>query len=377
MGVLQSRSITDRGRILLADVQAGAVFIPTKIVIGSGNIPAGSTATTLTDVVAPVIELGVSKHKKSADGKVTFGGVYTNENITSDFYFRELALYARAEYRDAEGNVTRSVPECLYTYGHFGDTADLMPAYSSSTVVERNIDLVTWVGNETQIELTVESGVYLPREEFDNHSSRHATGGEDEITPEDIGALSILGGKVNGIVEVDSFRQSSDKYDIPVEIGTLLDFHIDGSTKDFDGRLHLSQDGSLRYSKEAGDDHEVIHSGNAAEHLLAKIVTGTYVGTGTYGQDNPTVLNAPFDIKIAIITPEGANSYAGPDSWQPPLVLVKGTTQGVYMRNNQNNEIEAIRLSVTWDGERVSFYNTIDEVRQLNRGIIYNYVLLG
>lgn len=198
MGVLQSRAITDRGRILLADVQAGAVFIPTKIVIGSGNIPVGSTAATLTAVVSPVINLEVSKHKKSADGKVVFGGVYTNTTITQEFYFRELALYARAEYRDASGNVTKSVPECLYTYGHFGDTADLMPAYSSSTVVERNIDIVTWVGNETQVELTVQSGVYAPLEEFESHASRHAKSGGDPISPADIGAVSKSGDTITG-----------------------------------------------------------------------------------------------------------------------------------------------------------------------------------
>lgn len=204
MGVLQSRAITDRGRILLADVQAGAVFIPTKIVIGSGNIPVGSTAANLTAVVSPVIDLVVSKHKKSNDGKVTFGGVYTNATITQDFYFRELALYARAEYRDAEGNVTKSVDECLYTYGHFGDTADLMPAYSSSTVVERNIDIVTWVGNETQVDLTVASGLYVPQEEFASHASQHRKDGADPLSPADIDAAPAGFGLGTGGASVEN-----------------------------------------------------------------------------------------------------------------------------------------------------------------------------
>ena len=190
MGVFSLNAITNRGRNLLADVQAGAVFIPTRIVMGSGNIPVGSTPAQMTDVVSSVIELSVSKQKKTADGKVIFGGVYSNETISKEFYFRELALYARAEYRDASGNVISSVPECLYSYGNSADTADLMPAYSSSTVVERNIDLVTWVGNDTQIELTVASGLYVPQDEFADHSSRHAIGGADQLFPSDIGAAS-------------------------------------------------------------------------------------------------------------------------------------------------------------------------------------------
>lgn len=193
MGVFSINAITDRGRNLLADVQAGAVFIPTRIVMGSGYLPSGSTAASLTDVVSPVTTLDISKVKKTADGKVIFGGVYKNDTISTEFYFRELALFARAEYRDADGNVTSSIPECMYSYGNSADSADLMPAYSTGTVVERNIDLVTWAGNNTKIELTVDSGVCVHREEFDEHAARHSESGEDPITPEMIGAVSSLG----------------------------------------------------------------------------------------------------------------------------------------------------------------------------------------
>ncbi len=193
MGVFSINAITDRGRNLLADVQAGAVFIPTRIVMGSGYLPSGSTAASLTDVVSPVTTLDISKAKKTADGKVIFGGVYKNDTISTEFYFRELALFARAEYRDAEGNVTSSIPECMYSYGNAADSADLMPAYSAETVVERNIDLVTWAGNNTKIELTVDSGACVHREEFDEHAARHSEGGEDPITPEMIGSIRALG----------------------------------------------------------------------------------------------------------------------------------------------------------------------------------------
>lgn len=193
MGVFSINAITDRGRNLLADVQAGAVFIPTRIVMGSGYLPSGYTAASLTGVVSPVTTLDVSKWKRTADGKVIFGGVYKNDAVATDFYFRELALFARAEYRDANGNVTSSIPECLYSYGNAADSADLMPAYSTGTVVERNIDLVTWAGNNAKVELTVESGVSVNRDEFDEHAGRHSKDGEDPITPEMIGAVSSHG----------------------------------------------------------------------------------------------------------------------------------------------------------------------------------------
>jgi len=212
MGVFSINAITDRGRNLLADVQAGAVFIPTRIVMGSGYLPSGSTAASLTDVVSPVTTLDISKVKKTADGKVIFGGVYKNDTISTEFYFRELALFARAEYRDADGNVTSSTPECMYSYGNAADSADLMPAYSTGTVVERNIDLVTWAGNNTKIELTVDSGVCVHRDEFDEHAERHSESGEDPITPEMIGAIRAFGRYGGGTVEVLDTLTTSGSY---------------------------------------------------------------------------------------------------------------------------------------------------------------------
>lgn len=164
MGNFANNALTNSGMALLADVHSGAVLIPTKIVIGSGEMPANKTPATMTDVVAPVKNLSVTKKKRSADGKCIFGGVYNNEDVTSAFYFRELALYCRAEYRDEAGNVTQSVPECLYSYGNSGDTADYMPAYSTGTLVEKQIDLVVWVGNEAEVDLSVASGLYVARD---------------------------------------------------------------------------------------------------------------------------------------------------------------------------------------------------------------------
>lgn len=164
MGNFSNNAITDVGRILLADVQAGGVFTPTRIVIGSGSMPGGATAQGMTEVIHPVKSLAINKKKRTPDGKCVFGGVYTNEEITEPFYFRELAMYAKAVYLNEDGSVKSEGPETLYSYGNAGATADYMPAYSTSTVVEKQMDLVIWVGNETQVDLTIESGLFLTRE---------------------------------------------------------------------------------------------------------------------------------------------------------------------------------------------------------------------
>lgn len=163
-----NNAITENGRLMLAHAQAGAVLIPTRIVIGSGNIPAGQTPASMTSVVSPVKELTINKKEAAPDGKYIIGGVYSNADVSTAFYFRELAVFMRAEYRNASGAVTQDVPEVLYSYGNSGTTADYMPAYSTSAVVEKQIDLVVWVGNTATVDLTIASGVYLTREVLDS-----------------------------------------------------------------------------------------------------------------------------------------------------------------------------------------------------------------
>lgn len=210
MGNFSNNSITDVGRMLLADVQSGAVFTPTRIVIGSGSMTGGATAQGMTDVITPVKSLAISKKKRTPDGKCVFGGVYTNEEITEPFYFRELALYAKAVYHNEDGSVKSEGAETLYSYGNAGATADYMPAYSTSTIVEKQMDLVVWVGNDTQVDLTIESGIYITHDVFDAHAARHASGGDDPITPESIGAapagygLGSYPQKILSLAELDS-----------------------------------------------------------------------------------------------------------------------------------------------------------------------------
>ena len=233
MGNFTNNSITDVGRMLLADVQAGAIFTPTRIVIGSGSMTGGTTIQSMTNVITPVKSLVINKKRRTPDGKCVFGGVYTNEEVTEPFYFRDLALYAKAIYLNADGSVKSEGPETLYSYGNAGATADYMPAYSTSTVVEKQMDLVIWVGNDTQVDLTIESGIYITHENFDSHAARHAIGGSDPITPASIGAAPAgfgLGGiakalsraDLNNIIENGWYSWTIDTVNTPFDSGSML-----------------------------------------------------------------------------------------------------------------------------------------------------------
>ena len=201
MGTFSNNALTDAGRVLLAECQMGAIFTPTKIVMGSGFLPSGTTARTITQVVAPVKTLSINKKQKANDGTVIIGGVYSNAEVTQDFYFRELALFAKAVKAD-----DTETAEVLYSYGNAGNTADLMPAYTTGTIVERQIDLATYIGNDTKINLTLPSGIYVTfddiegiNEHIEDKSNPH------NVTAAQVGAIpAAQKGAAGGVAELGS-----------------------------------------------------------------------------------------------------------------------------------------------------------------------------
>ena len=225
MGVFANNAITDAGRILEGELKMGSVFTPTRIVMGSGFLPSGTTARTIKDVISPVISLQINKKNMSNNGTVVIGGVYSNAEIQSDFYFRELALYAKAVKSD--GSAT---DEILYSYGNAGNAADLMPAYTSGTAVERQIDIATYVGIDIKVDLTIESGVYVTQKQLEdalnsdenvqqilnthiaNKQNPHNT------TAAHVGAIpTAQKGAANGVATLDSNKQLTSTQ-IPLSI---------------------------------------------------------------------------------------------------------------------------------------------------------------
>lgn len=163
MAVFFNNAITDNGTKLLAQTQLGAVFTPTRMVMGSGFIPSGQTAKTITAVVTPEHEFPVTEFEKTpGEASVKLGGVFTNKDVSESFYYRELGLYAKGVFED--GTETEEV---LYSYGNAGNNPDLIPAYSTETAVESFLRLIVYVGNETEVTLEIESGVYVTKNVYD------------------------------------------------------------------------------------------------------------------------------------------------------------------------------------------------------------------
>lgn len=211
MSAFYDNNVTDVGRLLLGDVQMGASFVPTKIVIGKGYLPQGKTTRTMTDVADVVKELALNKATKNPDGDAIFGAIFSNEDIQEAFYYRELGLYAKGVYYNQSGGVERETAEVLYSYGNAGENAELIPAYSTGSVVERQLDLLVYIGNDTEVKLEIETGLYVTIPVFNDTVERL----EREIE------------EVRYIVD----STTAKKYEWAMESGTLSLDEVDGDTK--------------------------------------------------------------------------------------------------------------------------------------------------
>ena len=401
MANFQNNSITEYGRLLLAEVQAGAVFIATRIVLGSGNLPAGKEPTTMTDVVSPVKDLNINKKEKTPDGKVVFGGAYDNQGVTKPFYLRELALYARAEYRNEDGSVKKAVDEVLYSYGNAGATADYMPAYSTETVVEKQLDLVVYVGNSAKVELTIASGTAMTvemgeqmvdglrkevvqalegkAEKTHTHTSKDITGLDEAMS----GALKGKADKEHthtkkDITDFPESMPASDMYDwakqpnkptyTANEVGAAASSHSH-PVGSITGVLPVSKGGTGQTSLAA------LMSAMGA----GKIATGTYAGTGKYGPSNKNSLNVGFVPKLLIVKSNMGEANKNETARNVTAIIVPAVDAGISLfvpTYSGGSGTETLYVDV--NGNTIYWYSVDYYTYQLNcSGTTYAYIAFG
>ena len=92
MAAFINNDITAAGLIVLAKGMAGEQIKYTRIVLGDGYLEEGMTPRSLTEVVSPKASIDITKLKINADGTVAVGGVFSNDQTSDGFYYRELGL---------------------------------------------------------------------------------------------------------------------------------------------------------------------------------------------------------------------------------------------------------------------------------------------
>ena len=142
MGAFMQNDITSNGLSALSRALTGETLQFTKIVLGSGFMPEGKTPRSMEAVVTPAATLAITHMNVGTEpGTAILGTVFNNVNVASDFYYRELALYAQTE----------TTGEVLYCYGNAGNDAELIPAGGGANVVEKKIDIETVVAGAATV----------------------------------------------------------------------------------------------------------------------------------------------------------------------------------------------------------------------------------
>lgn len=163
MAAFINNDITAAGLLVLAKGVAGKQIKYTRIVLGDGYLPEGQTPRTLTGVVSPKAVVDITKCKINGDGTVAVGGVFTNDQTDTGFYYRELGLYAE--------DPDEGVGEVLYCYGNCGDLAEWIPPTGGSTIVEKTIDIVTAIGTATNVTAYIPADAYATKEDYETYKA--------------------------------------------------------------------------------------------------------------------------------------------------------------------------------------------------------------
>ena len=158
MGAFINNTITAAGVFAAAKALSGQTITFTKIALGSGRLSEGQDISKVEAVLEPKATVDVVRKSVQSANTAVVGGVFTNGDTEDPgFWFRELGLYAEDP----------DLGEILYCYGNAGDFAEYIPAAGGQTVIEKNIDILTYVGNAANVRIYIAPDAYPTKADFD------------------------------------------------------------------------------------------------------------------------------------------------------------------------------------------------------------------
>lgn len=147
--------VTAAGRALLTKVMDGEALEFTKIKMGSGTLT-DISADKLTNLIYTEATIDINQILKGED-YVSIRGIFSNEDITSGFYWKEVGLFAKDP----------NMGEILFAYSNAGNTADYISPAEMEEIV-RTIVMVVSLSNASSITIVFDdSMVYATKEELD------------------------------------------------------------------------------------------------------------------------------------------------------------------------------------------------------------------
>jgi len=171
--------LTDVGRNLLIRGIGGERITFTRFKIGNGKL--GDTdQTTLTDVINPILEFPIASADASNEGYVELSGYFDSGDITSDFRWCELGIFAKGE----------DEVEQLYAYTNDDENAGVLKANSEDVVIEQSVSVIVAIGTAENVTALISpSALYAAKDDFDRHVNNQEN--PHHVTAEMIGLGNV------------------------------------------------------------------------------------------------------------------------------------------------------------------------------------------
>lgn len=158
MSTFTLNSITVQGLNVIAKLVAGSTLQFTRIAVGDGAMPSDKTPLTVTDLTNKLFDVDINSVENNGNGSATVTGIFSNADRETGFFYRELGLYAKDPDTQAE---------FLYCYGNAGADAEWISPSGASSVIEKEVKIVTLIGNAETVTAEIKSGIYATKEEVE------------------------------------------------------------------------------------------------------------------------------------------------------------------------------------------------------------------
>lgn len=159
MSTFTLNSITVQGLNVIAKLVAGSRLEFTRIAIGDGAMPSDKTPLTVTDLTHKLFDVDINSVVNNNNGSATVMGVFSNTASETGFFYRELGLFAK----DPD-----TKKEILYCYGNAAADAEWISPAGSSSVIEKEVTIITLIGNAEKVTASLKSGIYATKEDLYN-----------------------------------------------------------------------------------------------------------------------------------------------------------------------------------------------------------------
>ena len=149
--------IPTKGMELLTGLLAGDTLTITRCMVGTGQVPAETQPTALTDLVAPIAQATSTQplvHGKQIDFTIE----YRNDlqgGLESGFYLREFGVFARA----------KNGAEVMIYYGNLGDYPQWVQPYTQGAVEVRRFPVAIGVSNAPTVILEYNADAFMTAED--------------------------------------------------------------------------------------------------------------------------------------------------------------------------------------------------------------------